>query len=366
MPCTNGSAACGMLFADPPVKLETVASLAALPQDAAFLADREDDVFGSRIWWETAARHAMPANATLSFVIARIAHRPVALFPMRISASPAAFDAFSTPYTCLFSPSLADGLTDSEKFAVFAAFGRICRRWGTVRLDAMPANWPDLALLIAGVRSARMAVLQFDHFGNWHAMVADMDWDRYLAGRPGALRETVRRRLRRAERQTDASFAVFASRDGIEAGIAAFESVYARSWKEPEPFPTFNAALMRAAAQAGWLRLGIWSIADRPVAAQFWIVNRGKATVLKLAHDEAFKAHSPGTVLTALMLRRLLNEEGIGEIDFGRGDDPYKEGWTGQRRQRIGLMLINPLRLSGARAFGRHTAGRILAALRRG
>ena len=174
-----------MSFAKPDVTLETVVSLAVLPPDAAFLADRDGDVFGSRIWWETVARHAMPDNAGLCFVIARIAGQPVALFPMRASASPAALDGLSTPYTCLFSPSLADGLSETSKLGVFAAFGRLCRGWGTVRLDAMPADWPDLNLLIAGVRSARLVVRSFDHFGNWHASVAGLDWDRYLAGRPG-------------------------------------------------------------------------------------------------------------------------------------------------------------------------------------
>jgi hypothetical protein len=323
MPCVN-----------PGVTIETVASISDLPPDAAFLADRVGDLFGSRIWWETVADNAMPANAVACFIIARIAGAAVALFPMRAGEFPAAFDGLSTPYTCLYSPSVADGLGDAGKLAVFAAFGRLCRRWGTVRLDAMPADWPDLALLIAGLNSARLVVRRFDHFGNWHASVAGSNWDRYLAGRP--------------EKRADTAFAVYAAPAAIEAGIAAFESVYARSWKESEPFPAFNAALMRATAGAGWARIGVWSVAGMPIAAQFWVVDRERATVLKLAHDEAFKAHSPGTILTASMLRQLLNEEKVAEIDFGRGDDAYKEGWTGQRRQRIGLILINPLRWRGA------------------
>ena len=86
--------------------------------------------------------------------------------------------------------------------------------------------------------------------------------------------------------------------------------------------------------------------------------------MLKLAHDEAFKAASPGTVLTALMLRRLLDEEQVPEIDFGRGDDAYKPAWAAQRRQRIGLMLANPLHPRGLAFLGRHALGRARAALR--
>ena len=85
----------------------------------------------------------------------------------------------------------------------------------------------------------------------------------------------------------------------------------------------------------------------------------GHATVLKLAHDEACKAHSPGTVLTALMLRHLLDQEHVDHIDFGRGDDPYKQGWATQRRQRIGLLLVNPWSAAGSTTLLRHALGRL-------
>jgi CelD/BcsL family acetyltransferase involved in cellulose biosynthesis len=69
-------------------------------------------------------------------------------------------------------------------------------------------------------------------------------------------------------------------------------------------------------------------------------------------------------VLTALMLRHLLDNEHVARIDFGRGDDPYKQGWAAERRQRIGLLLVNPWRLAGLAALVRHRAGRIRDALR--
>jgi CelD/BcsL family acetyltransferase involved in cellulose biosynthesis len=101
-----------------------------------------------------------------------------------------------------------------------------------------------------------------------------------------------------------------------------------------------------------------------PVAVQFWVVRDGHATVLKLAHDETFKPHSPGTVLMALMLRHLLDNEQVSRIDFGRGDDSYKQGWASERRQRIGLLLVSPWRLAGMTALLRHAAGRVRGALR--
>jgi CelD/BcsL family acetyltransferase involved in cellulose biosynthesis len=157
---------------------------------------------------------------------------------------------------------------------------------------------------------------------------------------------------------------LFAESNDLETGIDAFESVYARSWKEPEPFPLINPAQMRAAASLGALRLGVWWIDGTVAAAQFWIVRHGQATVLKLAHDEAFKTHSPGTVLTAWMIRHMIENEAVTALDFGRGDDPYKRDWVANRRQRIGLVLINPLTPRGLLALAHHGLGRIRARLR--
>ena len=148
---------------------------------------------------------------------------------------------------------------------------------------------------------------------------------------------------------------------GLEPAIAAYEAVYGASWKEPEPYPAFNPALIRQAARDGTLRLAVLRVDGRPAAVQVWVVADGCATVLKLAHDEAFKPLSPGTVLTAMMIRSLLDEERVEELDFGRGDDPYKAAWTTQRRQRIGLLAMNPLRPAGLLAAGRSLAGRLRA-----
>ena len=169
---------------------------------------------------------------------------------------------------------------------------------------------------------------------------------------------------RRAEQLQDAHFRLYDQQNDLAAGIDAFGTVYARSWKQPEPYPAFNRAQIRAAGSLGLARLGVWWIGETPAAAQFWIVEHGRATVLKLAHDERFKEHSPGTVLTAWMSRHMLEQAHVAELDFGRGDDAYKRDWVGFRRQRMGVMLINPRHPRGMLALVRHRVGRITAGLR--
>lgn len=314
---------------------------------AGYFRSARDDLFGSLTWYQTVLAHGM-SDATM----ARFFASGSALFPMQVSDRGREFASLTTPYTCRWQP-LAEGQS------AFTQFARACRTWPVTRLDALPADWPHCATCIAAASEAGLAVRRFDHFGNWSEDVRGQTWASYLAARPGQLRETIRRRLR-----GEHAFELIESGERLEAGIAAFETVYERSWKEPEPFPLFNAALMRAVAPLGLLRLGILRIGDTAAAAQIWVVERDRATVLKLAHDELFTSASPGTMLTALMLQRLIDEEHVPEIDFGRGDDRYKSAWARERRQRIGLVLVNPRHPRGMAFLGRHALGRARAALR--
>ena len=353
----NGSVVPGTRSAEPATRVDAFESLDALPEDAALLFSAAGQFFSTQAWWDAVLAHAIPPGAVPRLLLVRIGGQAAALFPMLFDGG---FRALTTPYTCLFEPLIA--AEAEERTAIFTAFARYCRRFATTRLDALdPAIEADIA---SAARRAGLAVARFDHFGNWHEDVTDLDWTAWLARRPGALRETIRRRMKRAGGLEDARFQMFGQPDGLEAGVAAFETVYARSWKEPEPFPSFNPAQIRAAASLGLARLGVWWIGGVPAAAQFWIVEHGTAMVLKLAHDEAFKAHSPGTVLTAWMIRHMIEQDHVTALDFGRGDDPYKQGWVSDRRQRIGLLLINPFRPAGLIALVRHALGRIKARLR--
>lgn len=324
------------------------ARLGSIDDAAGLLSDARDDLFASLPWYRTVLACGMSDSGAARFLLTGSA-----VFPMQVMDGGRGLASLTTLYTCRWHPVV----TDED---AFSAFAHTCRAWALTRLDALPGDWPHRAACVEAARGAGLSVRQFDHFGNWHEDVRGQTWNDYLGARPGQLRETIRRKLRR-----ECRFELIEGGERLEPGIAAFEAVYRRSWKEPEPYPDFNAALMRAIAPLGLLRLGVLCIGDTPVAAQIWVVEHDRATVLKLAHDEAFKPASPGTVLTALMLRRLLDEERVPEIDFGRGDDGYKSAWARQRRQRIGLVFANPLHPRGMAFLGRHALGRARASLRR-
>jgi hypothetical protein len=309
--------------------------LAARPDAAALLAPASEDLFASRLWFDTLSRHAAPAGLSPAYVLAD-APAPAMLLPVWRDAR-GIVSGLTSPYTLGFRPLLRAA---SDARATGAAFARSCRLRPPVRLDALDPDLPWLPEFTAGLREGGLLAQRYDHFGNWYEPVAGFAFADYLASRPGALRSTIRRKLKLAEKST--RFALIRDGAGLEQGIAAFEAVYAKSWKEAEPFPSFNAGFMRALAGAGLLRLGLLYADELPVAGQYWTVSGEAAVLHKLAHDETALALSPGTVLTALMIRSVLEEDKVLELDFGRGDDPYKQNWVSRRRQRIGLSLIDP------------------------
>lgn len=267
-------------------------------------------------------------------------------------------------YACLFRPILASDVDASETARSLGRhLGTSVDASDSIQLDAVDADWPDLAAFQTGLREVGFLSARYDHFGNWCEAITGRGFEQYMAARDGSIREIVRRRQRALEKQ-GARYQILSAIDGIDKGIANYESVYARSWKEPEPFPRFHEHLIRGTARDGVLRLGFCHLGDRPIAVQLWIVWHGRATVLKLAHDREFDRLSPGSVLLAHLIRHVIEQDAATEIDFGRGDDAYKRHWASRRRQRIGILAANPRSLAGLGTLTRQLAGRWISLLR--
>jgi Acetyltransferase (GNAT) domain len=339
--------------------LEIFSAPDELPESAAslFVAAANRGFDSSWTWYQTVIEHGLPAGVVPCFALSRQAQHSAVLFPLQVEQRGRSLKSMTNAYTWLYRPLVHPEAEHDALRQAGRELGRFCRDWSAVRIDALDPASAELPPLLAGLRDAGLLSHRFAHFGNWHHRVAGAAWADYLASRPGQLRETVRRRLRKAERNPELRFDLIETADAADAGIAAYEEVYLRSWKEPEPLPRFNPELMRRAASLGVLRLGLLTAKDRPIAAQYWVVSHGQASLLKLAHDEAFKSLSPGTVLTAMMIRLLLDRDHVDELDFGRGDDPYKQLWAAERRQRIGVVLMNPRRPTGLITLGRHLLG---------
>ena len=143
---------------------------------------------------------------------------------------------------------------------------------------------------------------------------------------------------------------------------AAYETIYAASWKPEEGDPALLRAFAEAESARGTFRMGLARIEGRPVAAQFWTVEDGTAFIHKLAHVEDSVKASPGTLLSAALFRHVIEVDRVKRVDFGTGNDGYKKDWMNRHEPLWRLEAFNPARIAAwgpaMKAFARSKLGR--------
>jgi hypothetical protein len=320
--------------------------------DGALAGAAADDPFASRGWFENLAQTCLGrGEGTLVLAAESPGSGPVAALPLRVAGRRGR--SLTNFYSCSYRPLLAPG---ADRDLAFAALARAARMAGlaSLDLDSMPVEEPGFGALRTAFRAAGFLVVPYFHFANRYDDLAGHSAADYLERRPAQLRNTLRRKRKALEREDRLALELHRDPSGAAEAVRAYEAVYAASWKGSEPYPEFTPGLIRHAAATGALRLGVARLDGAPAAAQLWLTAGRNATIFKLAYDERFKQHSVGTILTAWMFERMLDGEGLSTIDFGRNDDPYKRDWLPQRRERWGLLILNPRRAAGLWGALRH------------
>lgn len=224
---------------------------------------------------------------------------------------------------------------------LLGAIARHLRRLRIATVTLSPME-PDLAGVVRdafGAEGWRATIS--DATANWQVTVADRDFGAYWADRPGRLRSTAKRKAK------SAALDIAIHRGFDAAAWGAYEEVYRQSWKPEEGSPAFLRALAEHEGAASTVRIGIASKDGRPLAAQFWLVENGIATIHKLAHVKDADQASPGTILSTELFRHVIEQDRPRLIDFGTGDDAYKAEWMDERRMLVRIELLNPRTLRG-------------------
>lgn len=325
---------------------------AALDAGRALDRDMQPSPYDRLDWLRLTQRHIWP-DAPMIAASARVGGDAVWL-PLRDCGSGHG-RGFASWYTLAFSPLFTPHCNDDIRAHLLNELARTLRsRFASLTLWPVEADMAER--MSRAFHDQGWLVLRRVEAANWVAHTAGMDFDTYWAKRPSKLRNTARRRTKNTPFTTEVL-------DRFDADAwAAYEAVYAESWKSAEGSPDFLRALARQESTAGTLRLGIARRDGVPVAAQFWTVENGTATIHKLAYIEREREHSPGTLLSVAMFRHVLDRDRPTRIDYGNGDEPYKAEWMDERRERFRLRLFN-LRSIGGLSHGVRHATR--AALRR-
>jgi hypothetical protein len=309
--------------------------------DTLFARAAEKSIFLSRPWLENVACNALGDDQWLLLACVVDAERVLAILPL-MTGDGEHWTSLGHLYTSLYSLLLAE--TDDPS-AVLACLAQGLSRLPVSSLRLAPVAEHDANL--QGLQQAMEASGFFCHryfkFYNWTHRTQGETFVDYMAARPGRVRSTVTRKARKLEREHGYRIRLCTG-DDLQQALAEYHAVYNASWKAKELFGEFVEGLATRLANQGWLRLAILYIGEQPAAAQFWFVAQGKASIFKLAYDEAWRRYSPGSILISYLMEHVIDIDKVQEIDFLTGNDAYKMDWMSERRVRWGLYFGKPHR----------------------
>ncbi|MFT4615278.1 MAG: hypothetical protein ACI9NT_002430 [Bacteroidia bacterium] len=186
------------------------------------------------------------------------------------------------------------------------------------------------------------SVANYFMYENWYVLTCERDFDTYYSGLSSRLRNTIKRKEKKLNKAHEVEIKIHASDySDLEKATADYVAIYNKSWKNPEPFPDFIPSFISTLSELGILRLGLLYIDGNPAAAQLWINTKNKALIYKLAYDEEYSSHSPGSILSREMFRYAMDIDAVAEIDYGVGSEGYKKDWMDAVRELKGMQAYN-------------------------
>ncbi|GHU29356.1 hypothetical protein AGMMS50256_14070 [Betaproteobacteria bacterium] len=314
-------------------------------------------------WFELLQRSVFTDDPGVRYHYMSDGKRVTALLPVRHSGRVVRkIESLSNFYTSLYAPLQTD---ESDSTALKHLLVRAATERGGAHVMRFAPMDPDSAIfheLYDHLRSIGWTPFRFFCFGNWYLKV-EKDWEDYFKHRSANLRSKIKRKTRQFG-EAGGTLEVITDANQTDEAILAFQEVYSASWKIPETYPEFIPALIRYLASSGALRMGIARLNGQAVAAQLWFVTGRKASIYKVAYHEAFASYSLGAILTAHLMRHVIEQDRVDEVDFLIGDDEYKKIWMSDRRERWGIVAYNPRTLLGATLTLREIAARSTKSLR--
>lgn len=247
-------------------------------------------------------------------------------------------------YSALFAPLFAG--TESKTVqhqltALISGIGQTGPGWDTIDLHPLEKETPYFPMLLRAFADADMQAFSYFCAGNWFLRVKQRSFEQIFAALPSRLKHTITRKSQQLNRSHRLKLTIVSAPDQVSQMIDSYRQIYARSWKQPEPFPEFVPGWMMESARQGWLRMGLAHIDGQPAAVQIWLVHQAKASIYKLAYDQQFAAYSIGSILTSHLLAHVIDIDQVSEVDFLNGDEHYKQDWMSERREYWGIIACN-------------------------
>lgn len=304
-------------------------------------------LFSSPEWYQTLSKWVLEGEYKVVY-FARIEDEIPLILPMMSMDDGKRINSVGNYYSPIFEPMANVGATASKLMGFLRMIKQRYPRMNRICFEALECESSFYGELTDALNQSGFQVFEGVHSVNWYQPCEGISFDDYWASRNSRMRNTFKRKQQQLQCAGDIKIDVIRADNGdLQHWVTQYQLVYAKSWKTSEAYPHFIPELIKLAAAKGWLRLGILSLNNKPIAAQLWLVSNKIASIYKLAYDADYSRYSPGTILTAAMFETIMSHDDIHEIDFLTGDDAYKSDWMDQKRNRMWLVGCNKGTLMG-------------------
>jgi len=330
--------------------------------DTAFAAARSGSLFHTRPWLEAFARSGVEAGTRFRLYAIESDGVPLALLPAIVSRLYYAHRRarvlhFIQPEGEPYAPFVPSEHPDVAPilYGLLECIKAEPRQCDVLRASPLDPASPFARELRLSLRRRRYPFQAFRHLDDRYEVTEGMSSDAYLATRPGTVRAELRAKVQPFFDSGRARFRAISDASELDAANAAYMAVLERNRRELETEPEgYVHNVMRVAADAGALRLGVIDFDGEPAAVQLWLVSAGIARCIRIWSDPRHAALPLDDMMVQCMIPRLLDVDQVRELDFGSIEDNFAQNWAPRRRERIGVVAFNPRTWRGIKGAFRH------------
>jgi CelD/BcsL family acetyltransferase involved in cellulose biosynthesis len=218
--------------------------------------------------------------------------------------------------------------------------------WDRIDLTGVDADDAAIEKLMEALASRNCDISKQPSDSCW---VLDLpaSWDEYLAG----ISKSHRKQLRQLERRVlESNRVVWHRVESVEDLSVAWDVLVdlhqrrRQSLAEPgcfasHMFHAFHREVVELLLERGQLRISWMELDGTPAAAEYHLAGGDVTYAYQGGVDPERLDEEPGRLSTILCLRRAI-EEGHRQLDFLRGDEPYKAHWRATPRATYDYRVI--------------------------
>ena len=224
--------------------------------------------------------------------------------------------------------------------AIFNFFLEKFEDWDIIDLNSIPEEDTSWDIIRRTIRQSALANREYVCFGNWYLDKINFSGNEYINRRTSNIKNNIKRYRKKLEKMGKLELKI-RSDEETETILDYHYQVREKSWKYKDRHYSFHRDLAGLAKEKGWLRSGFLFLNGVPIASQLWIVCNRVAYIHSLNFDEAYRQFIPGVILSTEMMKYVIDIDKVIEVDYLRGDEPYKKDWTPNRRERKGITIFN-------------------------